>query len=192
MTTFLRFLAVLALVFSLSLTSSNEAEAAGPMGRDFGIGISVGSPTSLTGKLYLSDGAAIDFHVGTYNTYNRKHYRNSLFLAADYLMEVWQFVDNGTLRMPFYAGIGGLLQLGVGDRYYGGNYYYGYYNYDFGVGARMPVGTALQFKKAPFELYLEIAPTLTLYFYESNAARDTSMQAHLGIFNFAFGARFYF
>ncbi len=192
MTTFFRFLSALALVFSLSFMASSEAEAAGPMGRDFGIGISLGNPTSLTGKYYLGDGAAFDFHVGTYSTYNRRHYRNSLFLAADYLVEVWHFVDNGTLRMPFYAGIGGLLQLGVGDRYYGGNYVYGYYNYDFGIGARVPVGTALQFKKAPFEVFLEVAPTLSFLFYEGNVARDTSVYTHFDVLNFAIGARFYF
>lgn len=191
MTTFLRFLGALALVFSLSFMVSSEAEASGPMGRGFGLGVSLGNPTSLTGKYYLGGDAAFDFHVGTYSTYNRNRYRDSLFLAGDYLMEVWQFVDNGTLSMPFYAGIGGLLQMGIGDRYYYGNSYYGYYNYDFGIGARVPVGTALQFKSAPFEIFLEMTPTLRFLFYE-NAYRDTGVHTRLDIFNFAIGARFYF
>lgn len=186
MTTFFRLLGAVALVFSLSFMSSSEAEAAGPMGRDFGIGISLGNPTSLTGKYYLGGDAAFDFHIGRYKSYDSRYYRNSLFLAGDYLVDVWEFVNNGTLRMPFYAGIGGMLMLG-GDRYWHNSRYY---TYDFGLGARIPIGTALQFKKAPFEVYLEVAPALTFLIYDK--VNGSGVDTYFDPLNFAIGARFYF
>lgn len=195
MAAFLRLLGAVALVVSLSFVGSSEAEASGPMGRGFGIGLSLGNPTSLTGKYYLAGGDAVDFHVGSYSVYNRRYYGNTLFIGADYLFEVWQFVNNSTLKMPFYAGPGAMILAGYGDR----GYRWGnrpYYRADFGLGARFPIGTALQFNKAPFEVYLEMAPSLAFLFYEDGyydgRYYDTDVRVRLDILNFAIGARFYF
>ncbi|MFU8802665.1 MAG: BAPKO_0422 family outer member beta-barrel protein [Bradymonadaceae bacterium] len=177
--------AMICLVFS---TGMPQAQASGPMNRNFGIGLSFGAPTSITGKYYFAGGDAFDFHVGSNHNW---YYSNGLFLAGDYLMHIWTFVENSTLKMPFYAGIGGFAAFALGGYNCNRrNRWNCHEPYDFGIGARIPIGTAIQFNTAPFEIYFELSPTLGMYFRDSFTGYRTDVGFHIA--PAALGARFYF
>jgi|GEM_PF-1154006 len=188
---------VLALgALALVMGFSNSAQAYGPMNRTFGVGLALGNPTSFTGKYHLGDREAIDFHLGIFHSYGRSYWGNSIFLGADYLFELWTFVENGTVRVPFYAGPGAGVLFNTrdyGDCRYGGNdrfrcANYGYF--DFGIGPRLPIGVGVEFQSAPFEIFLEMAPTMMILFRD--AAYGDQVSVRFDIPNFALIARFYF
>lgn len=184
-------LLVVIVAASAVLATAAPARAEGPMGRNFGLGLSLGNPTSFTGKYYLNDSQAIDFHVGVFHVYGVGFWSDSLFLGGDYLFEVWNFVENGTVSVPFYAGPGVGLVFDTDDdfcvrgqrRDYCGNY-------DFGIGPRMPIGVGVQFQNAPFELFLELTPTMMIVFNDNGYNTDVDLR--LDIPNFALVGRFYF
>jgi hypothetical protein len=179
------------------LLAPSGATAAGPQGNSFGLGLSLGNPTSITGKYYLSDVNYADFHLGAYQTYNRRYYEESLFLAGDYVWQVYNFHEDTTISIPFYIGVGGGLIVDANDDYDcdivrngecfdldRGDYF------QAAIGPRMPVGAAFQFQNAPFELFVEFSPSLYFVFYEDGYRDD--MRIAFEVFNFAIGGRFYF
>ncbi|MFP4597630.1 MAG: hypothetical protein ACLFVJ_05230 [Persicimonas sp.] len=180
------FVAVLAL--SVVVGISEDAHADGPMGNDFGLGFAAGNPSTFNGKHYLGGDTAVDFHLGVYKAYRRSFYDDSLFLAGDYLFEVWNFAETGAVSVPFYAGPGLALLLDLDDGYCDSRWDRDICrnHYDFGFGPRMPIGVALQFQKAPFEIFLEMSPTLLIL----TGHNDTRLD--IDIVNFALGGRFYF
>lgn len=181
------------LLVALVVSVAPTAEAKGPMGRDFGLGFAAGNPSSFTGKYYLSSEEAFDFHIGLYKAYNRGFYDDTIFLAGDYLFEVWNFVENGTVSLPFYAGPGVALLFDTDDdvcgRFRRNDIYCD--DFDFGFGPRMPLGIAVQFQKAPFEIFLEMAPTL-LFIINENDIDGDDLDVDIDIVNFSLGGRFYF
>lgn len=193
-TPLLRYALIFGLIFSALLLSAPQAQASGPMGRNFGFGAALGNPLSFTGKYHLSENDAIDFHIGKSHVYSSKLWRNSLFLGGDYLFTLWNFLENDQVSIPFYAGPGLGLAIGTGS----GDYCYryrdrrGYYcdGFDFGFGPRLPIGVMLEFQKAPFELGLEMAPTM-MFLVRDNPYGD-SVHVKFDVLNLALVARFYF
>ncbi len=182
-----------AMVMTLSavLGMGSTAHAAGPMGRNFGLGLSLGNPTSFTGKYYLNDKNAIDFHVGVFHAYGNAFWNDTLFLGGDYLFDVWDFVDNASVKVPFYAGPGlGLLFDTYNNVCVRGQRRIYCDDFNFAFGPRMPLGVGVQFNKAPFELFLEMTPTLMIVSYDNGTTSDLGLR--LDIPNFALVGRFYF
>lgn len=175
--------------------SADEAVADGPGGNSFGLGVSLGNPSSITGKYYTGDSNYIDFHLGAFRLYDRRYYEDSLFLAGDYVWELHSFLDNSTLSIPFYIGVGGGLIVDADsdcdvvrngrcvdlDR---ADYF------QFAIGPRMPVGAAFQFKEAPFEVFVEFSPSLYFVSYDDGYRDDLDIAVE--IFNFSVGGRFFF
>lgn len=186
-----RYLAAIVLM-SVVVGAAAPAYADGPMGRDFGLGLALGNPTSFTGKYHLGSDQALDFHVGVFHAYGRNRFDDSLFLGGDYLFEVWNFVENGTVSVPFYAGPGVALLFDVDDdrRCWDGDRLRYCGDYDFGFGPRMPIGVGVEFQKAPFEIFLELTPTLLVLV--NDRYNDDDVDLHLDIPNFALIGRFYF
>lgn len=187
-----RSFAVLA-VLATVVGHAAPAQANGPMGRQFGLGLALGNPTSFTGKYHLGNKQALDFHIGAYHVYGHGRFDDSLFLGGDYLFEIWNFVENGTVSVPFYAGPGGGLIFDADDddcHRHGGNYHC-HDDYDFGFGPRMPIGIGVEFQKAPFELFLELTPTL-MFVFDDDPHDDDDFDLDWDIPNFAFIGRFYF
>jgi hypothetical protein len=143
-------------------------------GRDFGIGVAVGSPTSVVGKIFIGGGNAIDFGLGFW-TYgwgcNDRGYCDGrsldvVTLSADYL---WQdgIVSGSKANLDWHIGAGGRVWVGAGDA---------------AVAARMPVGLDLTFRRPSFlEVFVEIAPAV----YVVPNLVDVDIEAFLGV-------RFYF
>jgi hypothetical protein len=148
-----RLLSVVGLsAIGLGITSPAQATEVG-RGRDFGLGVAIGSPTSIVGKYFVGGGNAWDFGLGFW-TYgwgcnNRGFCEGRNFdvvtLNADYL---WQddVVAGSKANLDWHIGAGGRVWVGGGDA---------------SVAARMPVGLDLTFRKPSFlEVFLEIAPAV--------------------------------
>lgn len=157
--------------------SDAEATEVG-RGRNFGLGVAFGSPTSIVAKYFVGGGNAFDFGLGFWNYGWRRCYgpRDDRFcdyddgfdvlsLNADYL---WQdsIVRGAAANLDWHIGAGGRVWLGDGG---------------FAAAARMPVGLDLTFRKPSFlEVFLEIAPALYIV-----PGLNLDLEAFLGV-------RFYF
>jgi hypothetical protein len=184
--------ALLALVFVAGLAVGAPAPAAATevgSSRTFGLGLAVGTATSLVGKYYLDPGSALDFGVSFWH-WNRGcwrdkrgvlycdgysgAYRHGGFgLHADYL---WQdTIVRRKLKLDWHIGVGGRFWRWDDD------YYYYDSNRHFALAARMPVGLDMTFTKPTFlELYVEAVPSLYVV-----PVADLDFEAFLGV-------RFYF
>ena len=139
-----RFLSGAVLLAALAVAAPKNARA--EEDKNFGLGLSLGTPTGLTGKIWLDDLRAVDFAVGTYGYYVGSSYEG-VNLHADYLWHYYGiFGSPGSeayQRMPLYAGVGGMYASpGV-------------------AGVRSVVGVTYLFRE-PFDLFVELAPTLFL------------------------------
>lgn len=122
-------------------------------GRDFGLGVAFGSPTSIVGKYFVGGGNAWDFGLGFW-TYgwgcNSRGFCEGrsldvVTINADYL---WQepLVVGSKAKLDWHIGAGGRVWVGGGDA---------------SIAARMPVGIDLTFRRPSFlELFLELAPAV--------------------------------
>ena len=108
----------------------------------FGLGIVVGEPTGISGKLWLNDTSAIDAAAAW-------SFRGdgSFYAHADYLFHVFDVfpVEKGFL--PLFFGAGGMITL---ER-------------DPQLGVRAPLGIEYVFQSAPVEIFLEAAPGIGLF-----------------------------
>jgi hypothetical protein len=153
-----RILAPLALcvLFSPSASATEVGTS-----RVFGLGVQVGSPTAIVGKVFLGRGNAFDFGLG-FGGWNRRC-RNAngywddcnrregyLSLHADYLYE--EAFINQPFRLDGHAGIGGRF-INHSD-----------WDYDASMLlARVPLGLDFTFRRPSWlEAYLEIAPGILL------------------------------
>lgn len=147
----LSFLFTLSVAVLGTLSEANATEVG--RGRNFGLGVAFGSPTSIVGKYFVGGGNAFDFGLGFW-TYgwgcnNRGFCEGRSFdvvtLNADYL---WQdpIVAGSKANLDWHIGVGGRVWVGGGDA---------------SIAARMPVGLDLTFRKPSFlEVFLEIAPAM--------------------------------
>ena len=128
----------------------------------FGLGIIIGEPTGISGKLFLSNNSAVDGAVAwSFGPYSAMH------IHDDYLHHMDLFNSD---IVPFYVGIGGRIKFKNSDDK----------NSDSRIGVRIPVGIAIQPRNAPIDIFIEIAPILDL-------TPDTDFTL-----NGALGLRYYF
>jgi len=106
---------------------------------DFGIGAALGQPLGVTGKYWLNSTEAIDGFAGY-------HFNSNFDVHADYLWHTFSSFDVTNGRLPFFAGLGGRVNLGNSS--------------DFGV--RIPFGVSYLFPTDPIELFAEITPVIKL------------------------------
>ena len=135
--------------------------------QSFGLGVILGDPTGISGKLHLTDRQAITGAVAW-------SFRGSttLHLHGDYLLhhnlsgDVKGNLEKGlrTVTPYFHYGIGGRLRDEPEDR----------------LGVRLPLGITGRFNNHPIDLFVEIVPLLDL-----TPATEFDLNA-------AAGARFYF
>jgi hypothetical protein len=110
--------------------------------RGFGLGIIVGEPTGISGKIWTGQKTGIDFAAAW-----SVEKTQSFNFHADYLIHDFGVfkVDKG--KMALYYGIGGRLVDAADDTH---------------IGVRVPVGINYLFATAPLDLFLEMAPVLDL------------------------------
>lgn len=129
---------------------------------NFGLGVILGEPTGISGKLWLSGKSAIDGAVAWSTDTNA-----SLHVHADYLLHNFGSIDVDKGRLPFYYGVGGRIKFSE-------------HNNDNFIGVRVPLGFVYIFETAPVDIFFELVPVLDL-------APDTELD-----FNGAVGVRYFF
>jgi len=109
--------------------------------KDFGLGIILGEPTGVSGKLWTSSENAFDF-AAAWSFQDDGH----LLLQADYVWHIFRLIPVSSGRLPFYVGIGGRVVFANKPT----------------IGVRVPLGLDYMFSNAPVDIFLELVPILDL------------------------------
>jgi hypothetical protein len=130
--------------------------------RGFGLGVILGEPTGISGKLWIGHGTAIDGAVAW--SFEKE---SSMHLHGDILHHGSNRarVDEGKLLL--YYGIGGRVKFEDKSK----------------VGIRVPLGINYLFANSPLDFFLEIVPILDLA-----PKTDFSLNGAIGI-RYFFGKR---
>src|SRR5688572_23975347 len=131
---------VVALTMIILLAPLRARAAGGP----FGLGLIIGSPTGLSGKLYLNRQNAIDFALGAAFLSSR-----GLHAHVDYLWHPIMLTQDAGFFMPLYIGIGARIL----DHDHGRDDF----DDDFHLGVRVPAGILFDFRTVPIDVFLEVA-----------------------------------
>jgi hypothetical protein len=161
------------LVVAVLLLLPAAAHAQGPNGRPFGLGLALGEPTGISGKYWFNEKNAVDMAIG-YGYF--PHEGGALF--ADYLYHIYTIANTSKFDFEFYLGFGGKL---------------GFWHHHvdrpdphddrgFGIGVRIPFGLTMVFDQAPFDIFLELTPSMAFI----------SPEPFYFDFDAALGGRFYF
>lgn len=150
----IRLLAVLNVVTLCCLLSQTSLSKKHD-GGNLGLGLMIGGPTAITGKLILSSETAVDFGLGFNFDNSYTVYGDYLFLYPGAIKTNTQFFN----ELVPYFGVGPIIswyysrdhRWSAKDRYYSTL-----------VGARVPFGLAWRTPKHPLEIFLEVAPTLDI------------------------------
>jgi hypothetical protein len=159
--------------------------------KTLGLGVTLGDPTGVSGKLWLDDVHALDFAVGTFGYYRGYRY-GGINVHADYLWHFYNvFGRNGSdasRKLPIYFGVGGMFST-AGTPYNPNNgvtpagpWTYNGANPPDGnstAGVRGVIGITYIFAH-PFDVFAEVAPTVIV-----------TPDAGFGI-DSSIGGRFYF
>ncbi len=152
---------LLAVVAFQMLSSAGSSRA---QHYEYGVGIVLGEPTGLNGKLWWNDNVAFDtglawsFSGGT-----------EVSIHGDVLIHNWDILRDafgitGGTELPLYYGLGGRLKTATKSV----------------LGIRFPFGAALVFDGYPFDIFLEVAPIM-------DVAPKTALRVHGAV-----GFRFWF
>lgn len=130
----------------LALLAFNLPQAAQANTRNLGLGLILGAPTGLSGKLWIDDIHAFDFAVGSFGYYEGTPY-GGVNVHADYLWHHYGvFGDPGSdayRNLPLYVGVGGVFA-----------------SPDV-AGVRGVLGITYLFERR-FDVFFELAPTLVI------------------------------
>ncbi len=136
-----RFLALAILLFAAG--SAGPAQA-GP--KNLGLGLVLGEPTAVSGKVWMNSENAFDFAIGGFGYYYGRHY-GGLNVHGDYLWHRYGVFggpgEDAGRKMPLYLGLGGLFA-----------------SPDV-AGVRGVIGVTYLFD-APFDVFFELAPTMVV------------------------------
>jgi hypothetical protein len=121
---------LIAVICLAGLAGSAQAQKYG----DTGVGVVLGAPTGVTGKLWLDETQAFDAGLG---------WNNQLTVYGDYLWHGWNLLPQPAQgKMPVYLGLGAQARM--------------YSDTEFGI--RGVVGIAYWLPRDPIELFAEIVP----------------------------------
>lgn len=148
-----------------------------PMGRQLGVGLQLGYPTSVTAKLMLTGDQAV---VGGVGFGAPGVFSPSLTIHADYLWHPHILMRAPPFRASWYIGGGAFVGITDGKARPLFNYVYvGIPNFMI-FGARLPIGFQVAMNHLPIEAYVEVTPALAVFPYIGLGA------------SLALGGRYYF
>ena len=157
-------------------TGTSEARRRRSMGESnyvangkFGLGLELGAPFGLNGKYFLDDSHALNFGVGeVYDGYYGDYNRDGIHLYLDYMWHPFVLGRPEPFQVPFFIGVGGRIwDFNDRDRT----------NDDgFAVGARCPIGIALDFNKVPLDIWFQFTFVADVF---ANRYRDDRFGLHL-------------
>ena len=149
--------------------------------KTFGVGLELGEPSGLNGKVFVGKSSAIDFGLGY--IYDSYYYGDGVHLYADYLWHPMTIASTPSFELPFY--------IGVGVRFWDFRYCVGkvctFDGSTFGV--RIPLGIAFDFNNVPLDLFIQLVPVLD--FVRGDYYDRFHDRAHFGV-DFSVGVRFWF
>lgn len=125
----------------------------------FGLGVIVGEPTGLSGKLWQSRSTALDFGAAWSFAGD-----SAFHLHFDFLVHRFDVIRVDSGKLPLYYGVGARVKFAEdnGDQ-------------NTSVGIRFPVGLDYLFAKEPLDLFVEVVPILDIA-----PETDVSLNASLG------------
>jgi hypothetical protein len=150
--------------------------------KTFGLGLELGEPTGLNGKVFVADRVAIDFGLGW--IYRHYYYDDGVHIYADVLWHPVSLVSSPAFELPFYVGLG--------LRYWDFEYcHQGVCGYDADViGFRIPFGIAFDFNSVPLDIFFQLVPTID-FVDEDYVDRRGDDDVHAGI-DASVGFRYWF
>ena len=122
----------------------------------FGLGIMVGEPTGVNGKLWLSGTTSLDM-AAAWSLESNSGFQGQL----DYVWHNFGVFNVSKGKLPLYYGVGGRFKT--------------WENSDDSIGVRIPVGLDYMFENSRFDVFFEIVPTLNL-----TPSTDFDLNAALG------------
>jgi Protein of unknown function (DUF3996) len=139
-------------VLTLSLIIFNlSALANGP----FGLGIVLGGPTGISARYLLSNKNSLTGALAW------RSYGDGLQIQGDYLWTNSNFIKTSANSIEGYIGVGLRLQTWSGRYCERFGRCYDHYS-GTGFGMRVPLGLSYSFKPYPFDIFVEVVPTLVL------------------------------
>lgn len=165
-------------LFLLGATPAHAEEAGGSSGDSgtgvgeekgtLGVGLMIGEPTGICGRLYIKDDQAIQAAIGA------AFFGGGIQIHADYAFHPYVVQSRETFVLATYVGPGArIVQYGGDDT--GGSY--------FGLGLRAVGGLLFDFKN-PLDAFFEVAGVLEYGFADGQG---------FGLaFNAGAGVRYYF
>lgn len=144
-----RSIAFFVLTAVLACTTA-EAQESG-----FGLGVILGEPTGISGKLWIEDSKAIDGAVAW--SFEKE---SAVHVHADLLFHSRNIVKVEMSKLLFYYGMGGRIK----------------FEDDSEVGVRVPLGINYLSSGAPLDVFLEIVPLLDLA-----PSTDFSLNGAIGV-----------
>jgi hypothetical protein len=182
-----------ALMMFASLVPTDAFARGGPGNKTFGLGLTLGIPTGITGKVYFGQGPSLEFGFGTIEPWG------ALGGWVDYEHQFYKIPNKrqDVLQLFLYVGAG--LQAAFSGSYYyyngppsylfirGGRPYYYYapgyaywYNAPPLVALRVPFGLTIHWTRVTFDTFVEITPAVSILPYVMFTP------------GFSIGARYYF
>lgn len=134
----------------LLLSSSIESHA---KGGPFGLGVLLGSPSAISGKVFFDRNHAIDFGVGW--GWLGSH---SMNIHMDYLAHV-NILRTRAFRLKFFIGFGGIMILWFNEDVH----HWDDRDGRLGLALRVPIGFAFHLRKIPIDPFFEVAPGIGLF-----------------------------
>ena len=148
--------------------------------KTFGLGLELGEPTGLTGKLFLQPDQAIDFGVG--DIYHHYYGGDGLHLYFDYLWHPVSLASTEAFELPFYVGVGARTWFfdyncpnGPGNVCNGAEAF----------GIRVPLGVSFDLNNVPLDIFIQLVPTLD--FFRDYAPHNVYLDV-----DFSIGIRYWF
>jgi hypothetical protein len=170
-------------LFSLLLSSAWAVSKGYPAARNsatarpLGLGVILGDPTGLTGKVWTGSQSAIDFGLAF-------SFGDYMLIYADYLYHfpgAFGQSSNFARDLTPYLGIGGLIAFSTDGRYRDDRgVVFRNTNSSVGLGLRIPLGLEWRAPDVPIGVFVELVPGISL-------VPNTS-----GFLQGGIGARFYF
>lgn len=156
----------IAIAFVVTISLGYQACAKTPVGKEtFGIGLQLGDPSAITGKVMPSDIFAFQFFIGAGNWYHDYDGRrsNAFLTGADFVFHPMMIYDGWkTCALNLTLGFGAAVGV-YRDWYYNNQYNDWRYNdHHATLYLRFVTGVNLWFKKFPLETFVEMTPALRL------------------------------
>lgn len=151
---------ILAWVLLLAPAAARAAD------HNFGLGVQVGAPTGLAGKLYLGKPFALQMGIGVVDDLDDDPYDDDgLHLYLDVVWHPAVLARTSSFTMPFYIGVGGRI-VDNDDHYRVGNTWYS--DDDTRLGVRVPFGLLMDFNRVPLDIFFELTVVVDLVEFDDD------------------------